>query len=85
MITHGESETPGWVWMLFIAAVVAIVVTKLVVPFVRAFVKRVEEIRIEERKEAVRKFCRERGFEPNEDDLHAVVTGKGMVGARRDS
>jgi hypothetical protein len=85
VITYAESETPGWVWMLFIAAVVVIVVTKLVVPFVRAFMKRVEELRLEDRKEAVRKFCRERGFEPNENDLHAVVTGKGMVGAKRDS
>lgn len=57
----------------YLAFVLIVVIIAVGVPFVRAFRKRWRELRLEERKEAVREFCRERGFEPNEADLEAVL------------
>lgn len=79
MITHHDTGVSGW-YVILVIAIIALVMKLL--PRLNAWL---EAKIIEQRKEAVREFCRERGFEPNEDDLHAVVTGKGILGARRDS
>jgi len=79
MIAHHDTGISVW-YVILAVAVIALVMRLL--PRLNDWLK---AKLVEERKEAVRQFCRERGFEPNEDDLHAVVTGKGTLGARRDS
>lgn len=76
MITRAPGETPGWVWAVFLAVVLTVLIVGVVLPFVRGFKKRIAELRLEDRKAAVRKWCLERGFKPREDDLDAVVRRK---------
>jgi len=60
----------------YLAFVLIVLVIAVGVPFVRSFRKRCRELRQEEHKEAIRKFCRDRGFEPIEEHLDMALKVK---------
>lgn len=72
MITDPPDAHDWTIPVVFITWI--IVLLCLVLPeFIRGFNKRRAEILHEERKRAVIKFCRDRGFEPEEDVVDMVL------------